>query len=101
MKKLPKIYKNNIDKTIKNNKEVCYLNRESVVEVKNSFSINEVLNNIFNGIGYSYNIPVIIETDDKVYDTFLITRTKNNVVTLDNEVISIDEIKNITIKDFK
>ena len=78
MKKLPKIYQNNIDKKINNNKEVDYVKK---VDIKN------ILNEIFNGRGYSYNKEVIIETSNKVYDTYIITRTKNNIVTLEDEII--------------
>lgn len=89
MKKLPKIYQNNIDKKINNNKEVDYVKK---VDIKN------ILNEIFNGRGYSYNKEVIIETSNKVYDTYIITRTKNNIVTLEDEIINIDDIINIKIK---
>lgn len=91
MKKLPKIYQNKIDKNIHNNKEIDYV-KESNKNIK------EVLNIIFNGEGYSYNKEVIIETNNKVYDTYIITRTKNNIVTLEDEIININDIKDIIIK---
>lgn len=95
MKKLPDLYKSAINKSIHNNKEVCYLKN---VEEKPKESIEKTINQIFNGIGYSYNIPVTIVTDLKVYNTSLIAKIRNNVVTLDNEVINIDDIRNIEIK---
>ncbi len=101
MKKLPKIYKNDINKSIRNNKEVCYLRSEENPDLDNNYSVKEILDEIFNGIGYSYNIPVIIETSNKIYDTSLITRTKSSVATLDNEVIALEEINKITIKNYK
>ena len=91
MKKLPKIYQNKIDKNIHNNKEIDYV-KESNKNIK------EVLNIIFNGEGYSYNKEVIIETNNKVYDTYIITRTKNNIVTLEDEIININDIKDVKIK---
>ena len=91
MKKLPKIYQNNINKKINNNKRVTYLNN-------NDNAVRDTIDKIFNGIGYSYNIPVIIEANNKVYDTSIVTRTKKKIVTLDNDVISINDINNITIK---
>ncbi|MBQ2640225.1 MAG: hypothetical protein IJF92_05665 [Bacilli bacterium] len=93
MKKLPKIYQNNINKNINNNKRITYVNNKD-----NIFSVKNTLDKIFTGVGYSYNIPVIIETNDKVYDTSIVTRTKRNIFTLDNDVIKIEDINNIIIK---
>ncbi len=95
MKKLPKLYKNEITKNISNNKKYCYLQNENVKEDK---TITEKIENIFNGIGYSYNIPVTIKTKDKEYNTSLVSKTKNNLVTLDNEIIKIEDILSLEIK---
>ena len=91
MKKLPRIYQNRINKKINNNKEVDYVKNRNI-------NVRDTLNKIFTGRGYSYNIPVIIETNNKVYDTSIVTRTKTNIVTLENEIIKINDILNITIK---
>ena len=93
MKKLPKIYQNSINKKINNNKNITYVsNKDNMEEVKN------VLNKIFTGRGYSYNIPVIIKTNNRVYDTSIVTRTKKNIITLEDDIISISEIEEIIIK---
>jgi len=86
MKKLPKIYQNKIEKTIKNNKEYCYLVKEE------ECNIEEELTSIFSGIGHSYNIPILLKTKEKVYETSLVSRTKNNVITLENDIIPISDI---------
>lgn len=95
MKKLPKLYKNENSKPLDNNKKYCYLKEE---KEDNRNSIDEKIYNIFNGIGYSYNIPVRIKTKDKEYNTSLVTKTKNNLITLDNEVIKIEDIISIEEK---
>ncbi len=101
MKKLPKVFKNEINKTINNNKTVCYLKNEKVEEVieDSTVDVQSILDSIFSGIGYSYNIPVIIKTSSKTYDTSLITKSSLNVITLDNEVIPISDIISIEIKN--
>ena len=100
MKKLPKIYQNDINKKIINNRVVSYVKRIDNTDMRISVDDkNDVLSSIFSGFGYSYNIPVIIQTTSNTYDTSLITRTRNNVVTLDNDVIAIDDIKYIKIKN--
>lgn len=100
MKKLPKIYQNSLDKKIRNNKVVSYVKKESVdIQSFSKDDIYKTLDDIFSGIGYAFNIPVVIKTSDKVYDTSLVVRTDNNIVTLDNEVISIDDIVSIKRKN--
>lgn len=100
MKKLPKIYQNNINKTIKNNKNVCYLKDDVPLPQKeNTQSIETIIDKIFSGVGYSYNIPVLIETPTKVYDTSLVAKTSNNIITLDNEIIPLTSITALKIKD--
>lgn len=94
MKKLPSIYKNEINKKIKNNREVTYIKEEKQ-------NINEIIDSIFNGLGYSYNIPLIITTKNKVYETSLISRSKTNINTLDNDSIPINEIITIERKSSK
>ena len=93
MKKLPKIYQNEITKSIKNNKTVFrFKNEETNSSLEEDKTITDTIEEIFNGIGYSYNIPVTIRTNEKTYKTTLVSKTKNNIVTIDNEVIPIKEI---------
>ena len=50
MKKLPKVYKNEINKIINNNKDKCLVTTENKVIKKEN--INEItLDDIFNGLG--------------------------------------------------
>ena len=116
MKKLPKIFQNDLSKIINNNKSVCYLKNENDKVVENTKiketketthhennlkEITNILDKIFNGLGYSYNIPLEIKTSDKIYNTSLIAKTNNNVITIDNEIIPINNIIDITIKNNK
>ncbi len=95
MKKLPSIYKNDINKKIKNNREVTYVKEERKTQ-----NINEILNTIFNGTGYSYNIPLIIKTNTNTYQTSLVSKNTTNVITLDNDIIPIKDIISIERKKF-
>lgn len=98
MKKLPKIYQTEINKKICNNKRTCYLKNEETKkeEITTQNDIREIINEVFSGIGHSYNIPLTIKTKERTYQTSLIAKNKRNIVTLDNEVIPISDI--ITIK---
>ena len=107
MKKLPRIYKNQMSSPKNNNKKYCYL--ESNKEIAKNITIeNKVINkevvdekientlqSIFKKTGYPYNIRVYIKTKDKEYDTYLVSRTKRKITTLDNEVIYLDEIEEL------
>lgn len=92
MKKLPKIYQNEITKKINNNKTVCYLKEEPLDPYTGIPTILEKIEQVFSGYGYSYNIPVTIKTTSKTYNTSLIAKTGNNIITLDNDIIPISEI---------
>lgn len=99
MKKLPKIYHEDINKAITNNKEVYYSKYEESksVEEKESESVDEVLKKVFNGIGYSFNIPLKIITNNKTYETSLIGKTGNYLITFDDDTIPLSEVKEIKI----
>lgn len=102
MKKLPKVYQNDFNKKISNNKEICYLSdtkEENIPTTNESTNVEVVLDEVFNGLGYAYNIPLKIKTSTKVYETSLIAKTKYNLITLDNEIIPIEEIINIEKKN--
>ena len=96
MKKLPKIYQTDILKEINNNKKSCYVSIEPI-EI-NTDTQEITLDEIFSGLGYSYNIPLIIMTSNAKYQTSLIAKTKKNLITIDNEIIPISEVISIKRK---
>ena len=50
-------------------------------------------------MGHPYTINVIIKTKDNIYDTYLISRTSKNIITLENDIIPISDIQFIKIKE--
>lgn len=96
IKKLPKIYQNTINKQINNNKKVYYINGNSKQEIKNDNmnqnQIDLVIDGIFNDDGFAFNIPVIIKTNTKTYETSLITRTNEYLLTFDKHKIKVSDI---------
>ena len=89
----PKLFKNENISAI-NNKESCLL--KNIVEDSNNIELE--LNKVFNSFRNIYHTKVIIETKDKTYETYLISRTKNNIMTINREIIPIKEIINLEIK---
>lgn len=97
IKKLPKIYQNNIDKKINNNKEIYYSKFSNKDE--RTSDIGLLLDGIFNTDKNVYNIPVIINTSNKSYDTYLVARTSSYILTIDQEKIYIKDIVSIKRKN--
>lgn len=89
MRKLPEIYKCNIDKQINNNKEYCYL--ENIKEN----NINQELNNLFNSLGPIYNKKVLIRTPLREIETYIYKKNNNYIITKELERINIKDIISI------
>lgn len=104
-KKLPKVFKKNISKEHINNAKVYSTNsnkkliKETKTKSKNNLSVEEKIKKLFKSSRYVFNIGVIIKTNKKEYDTKIIGRIKNSLITLENEEIPIIEIEDIIIKD--
>lgn len=93
IKKLPKIYQNNIDKKFKNNKEFFYSFAPKEENISMSTSdVLLILDGIFNAEIPTYSIPVVIGTNNKVYDTYLVARTSSFILTIDRDKIRIEDI---------
>lgn len=106
IKKLPKIYQNDINKKINNNKTTYRLKNSNIEENSDrslkemtNIEVNEVIDNIFNTTGYAFNIKVIIKTNSKTYNTSLIAKRNGYILTLDQDKIKIDDIISIKRKN--
>ena len=88
-KELPKLYKGNVNNT--SNRNVAYGLKEKEENVEDKinklFRQNEI-----------YRQDVIFKTNKKDYNTKIIGRTKDHIITLENEVIKIKDIMKIEVK---
>ncbi|MBP3920566.1 MAG: hypothetical protein J6D28_03265 [Bacilli bacterium] len=106
-KKLPGVFANSINKQINNNEKVFTSNSVVSDEVVESFksnplyekSIKQKIDEIFKSRKYIYKVPVKITTSDGVLVKYVIGRNSNNLITIDNELIAIDDILDISISD--
>ncbi len=116
-KELPKVFVNKIEKELKNNEKIHVSDHEkNLIEQKNKNqkpdnsknnknqteykiinTINKKINEIMNNKKYIYKIPVRITTEEKEITTKIIGKNKTNIITIDNELIKIKDIKNIEI----
>ena len=84
MKKLPKIYKEDNLQIKVNNKTKCIVELNNEEYKENNLNI---INDIFSGLGYPFNVLLTIKTKKEEKTTSLIGKTEKAIITLDNEII--------------
>ena len=100
-KELPKMYQTRINKPINSIQKVYssvnnHSYEEERKEVKySSISIDKKIANIFNANDYVYKADVTIITDHDILHKRIVARNKNNLITIDNEFIPINIIRDI------
>jgi len=99
--KKKKIFINKLDKKINNNQNYCDVKnentKENIIEKKDDKSVLDKIDKLFNTNGYIFNIDVTIITTEHEYHTKIASKINNYLVTLDNDIISIDDIKDIIV----
>ena len=96
--KKEKIYVNKINKKIDNNQNYCDVKeKEEIISNKDNrnLSVDDKLKKLFNTDGYVFNVDVKIITSEKTYNTKIAGKVNNHLITLDNDVININDIKDI------
>ena len=73
----PKVFRNTINKSIKNNENVFYSKNEVKNEIKESKNIIQKINEIFASPNYIYKANVKIKTNDDIITTRIIGRNKD------------------------
>lgn len=115
MDDLPKMYRNKIDKEITNNEKIFTTmygtNKSSSIRKeeknipsvnnKNNYTVEQKIANIFNSPNYIYKIDVVIVTDNATLNKRIVGKTKTNLITMNNEYIPINTIRDIYIPDSK
>ena len=105
-----KVFQNKINKKINNNQKILNIkeslkNNNLVIEndvdlnKSKSIDINEKINRLLNRNGYTFNVNVEIITNKEKYNTRIAGKVNNCLITLDNDVIYIPDIKDIIIKN--
>lgn len=98
-KKLPKIFPGKVTQNSGNNKKVFYSTKEEKMnkEEKPKQNINQKLRQIFNSSNYVYKANVKITLENGSVIKQIIGKNKNHLITIENELIPIKEIKDIEI----
>lgn len=99
---MAEIFKPKFDKQIDNNKKVFYsfIDEMPLRNASNNLSENpiETLNRLENNGTYLFSKRVIIRAKNKVYDTKIAGRMGNNIITIDSDTISLNDIISIMEK---
>ena len=111
MKELPKMYRNRIEKEITNNEKIFSTmfntvtntfkkedDRKIKIENRNNYTIEQKIASIFKSPNYIYKIDVVIVGDRETQTKRIVGKTKTNLITMDNEYIPINTIRDIYIK---
>ena len=92
----PELYHNKEYKEFHNNREVFMSSdRENNSSIKNSNDIRKKVNDIINSTSFIYQTMVNIVIGNEIIKKMIIGIRGNNVVTIDNEYIHLDNIKDI------
>lgn len=96
MEEKPKLYQHKEKKEFKNNRQVYYsMDKEDTNIIWNSNDIRKKINNIINSPSFIYRTEVNIVIGNETIVRKIIGIYNNNLVTIDNEHIPIDSIKDI------
>lgn len=107
-KKLPKVFANSINKDLRNNETVYYEKKQTIKEeiekpkktiLNDSFNLNQKINKIFGSSRYVYKADVDITLKDGKVSKKIIGRNKNELITMDNELIKIEDILDIDFSE--
>ena len=106
MKELPSMYHSSINKEITNNERIYstlyndsnIISNKSFINNRNNLTVEQKIQNIFNSPNYIYKIDVVIVTDNNKVNKRIIGKNKNNLITMDNEYIPINTIRDIYIE---
>lgn len=96
--KLPEIFKKNIDSKHINNIGISYI-RKDISYNKSKKDIIRDIDELFKKYKYVFNVGVIIKTNNEIYDTKIIGRNDNSLLTVDDKVIYFKDIVDFNVKD--
>ena len=100
MKDLPKVFHNKTNKKFNNNRNVFYSNNNyNENDANDPRTVLQKINEIFSSPNYVYKANVEITLKDKKVAKRIIGRNKNYIITMDNDLIPINDI--IDIKSLK
>ena len=93
-KDLPKVFANPINKSLTNNKDIYYSSNKEDRNI-NVENIPKKINEIFSSPHHVYKSKVKISTNNDTYESTIVGKTGNYLLTIKGERININDIKAI------
>ena len=100
-KKLPSISKFSINKTFNNNEDIYYSfigNKNNIDKDVTEKEEISSLADLFKKGEYVFNIPVVIKTKEDIFNTKIIGKLNNYIITSNSKKIQINDIVSIKTK---
>ena len=103
-KKLPKVFANKVDEKSGNN-EIVYYSHSKDDSLERGYTpvkgknVNQKINEIFNSSNYVYKADVKITLKDGIITKRIVGRNATHLITIDNELIPLTDIKDIERKN--
>ena len=96
----PSVFVNKIDHQLRNNEIVFTSFRNSKIDSSSDkIKVRKKIRDIFSSPKYVYKADVIIETKDESLEKTIVGMSNNELLTLSNEKIKIDDIVDINLKN--
>lgn len=99
-----KIYVGKINKIIRNNQKECEVDKKEYQnkidenkKIDSQLSLDEKINQLLNNNGYIFSTEVKIITKEKEYQTFIAAVINNRIITIDNIIIDLKDVKDLII----
>ena len=89
------LFVNKFDKEFKNNEKVFYSKINSIDRSIEKVDVLKKINEIFRSNDFVYKADVVITLENRKINTTIIARNNSSLITMDNEVIKINEILDI------
>lgn len=89
------LFVNKFDKEFKNNEKVFYSKNNSIDRSIEKVDVLKKINEIFRSNDFVYKADVVITLENCKINTTIIARNNSSLITMDNEVIKINEILDI------
>lgn len=96
---LPNVFQNRNIGNINNDQEIFYGNKETIpIKQVKKIDIDQKIKQLFQSKNYVYKLNVSITTNTNTFDSVIIGKSNNNLITIDNELIPIKNIIDINEK---
>ena len=96
--KKPSVFVNKIDHKLNNNKEIFATFKGEREEIVDNIDVRKKLKDIFNSPKYVYKADVVIKTNKENIEKTIVGMNKDEILTIDNEKIKIEDILDINLK---